>query len=208
MSGRALALAAALVAAACDPRKAVVGRWEIVSVDGVAAAVAAPLRVSFPRVAYGADTLAAHGMWHEITLDSLALALAPDGTYTGRAVEATRTLARENTFARPAYVTGAFGGDLVRDEAQPAATGSAGSWTLAGDTVVLTEPRDRLVADLAARVRQAFPEVSAEAIEEALEQAVPGSPPPRWTGYLKGDRLELTDADGRRYVFRRAESGD
>lgn len=202
---RALLQAAALLLAlGCDPRQAAEGSWQLTTVDGVGPAVAAPLRVLFPAVTYGADTLAIHGMWHEVTLDSLALVLDEDGSFRARAVEAKRTLTRKNTFDRPDYVSGAFGGDLIRADARAETTETTGRWTLAGDSLVVTAPRGALLADLAARVRQALPGTSAADIQAALEAAVPAAPPPRWTGAVKGDRLELVDEEGRTYGFRRA----
>ena len=202
-----LLAAVLLLALGCDPRKAAVGTWQLTTVDGVGPAVAAPLRVMFPAVVYGTDTLAIHGMWHEVTLDSLVLTVADDGSWRARAHEAKRVLARENTFERPDYVSGAFGGDLIREDARAAPTESAGTWTLAGDSLTLAEPRAGVVADLSARVRQAFPATPPAAIDEALEKGVPASPAPRWKGAVEGDRLELVDPEGRAYGFRRAGSG-
>jgi hypothetical protein len=206
-AARPLLLAAALLlAAGCDPRKKLVGTWELATLDGVAPAVATPLRVLFPAAKYGVDTMAARGMWHEVTYDSLVLTLDPGGAYRTRAVEKKRTLARPNAYARPDYVSGAFGGDLIRDSAQALATASAGTWALAGDSLVLTEPRDSAIAELAARIGQALPDADAAAIRRTVADSVPATLPPRWKGALKGERLELIDRDGRRYGFRRAGS--
>src|SRR5262249_51957764 len=75
---RPLLLAAGvLLAAGCDPRKKLVGTWDLATLDGVAPAVATPVRVLFPAAKYGSDTTAARGMWHEVTFDSLVLTIDP-----------------------------------------------------------------------------------------------------------------------------------
>src|SRR5688572_9187918 len=79
---------ATLLLAGCDPEERVLGSWELATIDGVGPAVAAPLRVTFPAGVFGADTLAADGVWHEVTLDALTLTLEPGGSYRERTVEA------------------------------------------------------------------------------------------------------------------------
>src|SRR6185503_16370523 len=119
--------------AACGGEDRAVGSWELATIDGVGPAVASPLRVVFPAGVYGRDTVTENGMWHESTLGSLVLTLAPDGTFRERGTEARRTLVRQSTYERPDYVSGAFGGDLIRDESQPDTSEASGSWRLVGD---------------------------------------------------------------------------
>jgi hypothetical protein len=198
---------AALHLSGCDPEERALGSWELATIDGVGPAVAAPLRVVFPAGVFGRDTLADNGMWHEVTIDDLVLTLEPGGTFRERVVEAKRSLVRQSTFERPDYVSGAFGGDLIRDDAEPSATEASGSWTLAGDTLVLTAARAQSVEALAARMRQALPEASEDVIRDAADAAVPSEPSARWRGALRGDQLELVDAQGRAFVFRRGAPG-
>jgi hypothetical protein len=140
---RASLALATLLLAGCDPEARLLGSWELATIDGVGPAVAAPLRVILPAGVFGADSVAADGMWHEVTLAELALTLEPEGTFRERVVEAKRTLVRQNTFERPDYVSGAFGGDLIRADAEPSPSETTGSWTLTGDSLVLDTPRPR-----------------------------------------------------------------
>jgi hypothetical protein len=204
---RARLALATLLLAGCDPEARMLGSWELATIDGVGPAVAAPLRVVFPAGVFGADTLAADGMWHEVTLAELALTLEPGGTFRERAAEAKRILVRQNTFERPDYVSGAFGGDLIRDDAEPSPSETTGSWALTGDALVLDAPRTQRVEAMVAHMRQALPGAPEDAIRAAVERAVPGQIPPRWTGAVRGDRLELSDAQGRAFVFRRGAPG-
>ena len=193
-----------LALAGCDPDQRALGTWELATVEGVGPAVAAPVRVLFPAGVFGADTIAENGMWHEYTVDSLVLTLEPGGSFRERMVEAKRALVQQSTYERPAYVSGAFGGDLIRATAEPAAMEVSGSWTLAGDSLVLTQPREQSVQALVSRVRQALPAAPEQDVRAAVDQAMADAPPPRWSGAMRGDRIELRDPDGRLFTFRRA----
>jgi hypothetical protein len=192
-----------LVLLGCDPERATVGRWEVVTIDGVGPRAAAPARVLFPAGAYGTDTLAADFMWHEYTVDSLVLTLEPGGSFSERLVERERALVHKNTYERPDYVSPAFGGDLIREDRPPAVEEATGAWTLQGDSLVLTQPREEAVSALAARVHAALPSAPAGAVREAVDLGVAAELGPRWTGMVKGDRLELRAGDGRVLTFRR-----
>lgn len=211
MTGRRTSILVALclhLAGGCTPpEERVLGAWELAAIDGVGPAAAAPVRVTFPAGAYGSDTIAENGMWHEYTPDSLVLTLEPGGAFRERLVEARRTLVRQNPFERPAYVSGAFGGDLIRDDAEPGATEVSGEWSLSGDTLVLTVPRERAVESMVERMRQALPAAPEAAARAAADQGLGGSPAPRWSGTAEGDRLELRDPEGRRFTFRRPGPG-
>jgi hypothetical protein len=191
---------------ACGTEQRVLGTWELATIDGVGPAVAAPVRVIFPAGVFGRDTIVENAVWHEYTLDSLVLTLEPGGAFRERTVEAKRALVRQNTFERPDYVSGAFGGDLIRDESAAAASDATGSWTLAGDSLVLTQPREQHVEALVSRVRQALPDAPEAAVREAADGGL-GAPGPRWSGVARGDRLELRDPEGHVFAFRRAGSG-
>jgi hypothetical protein len=199
-------LALLLVCAGCDAEGRVVGSWELATIDGVGPAAAAPLRALFPAGIFGRDTVAESAVWHEYTLDSLVLAFEPGGAFRERVVEAERTLVRQNTFERPDYVSGAFGGDLIRDDGEPAAIDATGTWSLAGDSLVVADLRAQTVDALVARVRQALPDAPEAAVREAAERAVPADGGPRWTGLVRGDRLELRDREGHVFVLRRADT--
>jgi hypothetical protein len=198
---------ATLLLSACGAEGRIPGNWALATIDGVGPAVAAPLRVTFPAGVFGNDTLAENGVWHEVTLDDLVLAFEPGGTFDERTVEARRTLVRQNTFERPDYVSGAFGGDLIRDAAVPVTSDATGSWTLTGDSLVLSVPRAQRVEAMVAHVRQALPDAPEGAVREAVERALPSEIGARWTGVARGDRLELRDAEGRVFTFRRAPAG-
>lgn len=205
-------LAAALIlpllfAVAYDAEKRALGNWELAAIDGVGPAAAAPIRALFPAGAYGADTVAENGMWHEYTVESFLLTFEPESSFRERVVESRRTLVRQSTFERPEYVSGAFGGDLIRDEASPEALAGGGTWTLAGDSLVLTRAPAQIAAATLARLRQALPDAPEAAVREAVARASATAASARWSGEVKGDRLELRDADGRRYAFRRSDSG-
>jgi hypothetical protein len=190
--------------AGCGAEDRALGVWELASIDGVGPAVAPPLRMLFPAGVFGRDTVAENAVWHEYTVDSLVLTLEPDGAFRERTVEAKRTLVRQNTYERPAYVTGAFGGDLIRDESEPATIDATGSWTLVGDSLVLTRPRAQVADAMVARMRQALPDAPEPAVRAAVEGSVTADP--LWSGVVRGDRLELRDPEGRVYTFRSAGS--
>lgn len=204
---RIVALLLALALTGCDREARVLGRWEAVSIDGVGPAVAAASRVVFPAGAYGADTLAADFMWHEVAVDSLVLDVRPDGSYDERLVERQRTLVQKNSYVRPDYVSSAFGGDLIREEQPPAGEASSGSWTLAGDSIVMVRPRAAWVGAVTARVHAAFPTAPADAVRAAVDGGLPADPGPRWTGRVRADLLELRDEAGRRFAFRKVPDG-
>jgi hypothetical protein len=180
----------------------VLGEWELATIDGVGPGAAAPLRVPFPAGVIGSDTVVENGMWHEYTVDSLVLTLEAGGSFHERLVEARRTLVQQNTFERPEYVSGAFGGDLLRADAEPATIETAGTWALAGDSLVLTEPPRQRIDALVGRLRQALPSAPAGAVQAAVTAAVVDERP-RWTGRVRGERLELLDRDGHVFALRR-----
>src|SRR5687768_7961696 len=104
-----LVLGCAGLQLACDEGRRVLGTWEVVTIDGVGAGVAAPMRAIFPAGTYGADTLEADWMWTEYMLDSLVIEVLPGGSFHERIVESERTLVHKNTYVRPEYVSPAFG---------------------------------------------------------------------------------------------------
>ena len=198
-------LLALALGTACGGEPRVAGTWELATVDGVGPAVAAPLRVPFPAGVFGRDTVAENGLWHELTVDSLVLTIEPDGGFRERLIEAKRLLVRQSTYERPEYVSGAFGGDLIRDESEPQTVETTGRWELAADTLVLTQPRAESVDALVARMRQALPDAPEAEVRAAAGAALPPAGA-RWRGVLRGDRLELRDPGGHLFAFRRAGS--
>ena len=195
----------ALDVVACDRGNPAVGRWEIVAVDGLGPRAAVPLRVHFPAGRYDTLELAADRMWKEFVVDSLVLELTADGRFTERKVEARAQLVSRPTYERPEYVSGAFGGDLIRDDAPAAVHQVGGTWTLAGDSLTLRLDREAFVDDMAANLADALPgDAPVAEIHVNVDRVVPAEPPPRWSGVLAGDRLELREAEGREVVFAKA----
>ena len=202
-----LGACAALTLLGCDAASRLPGTWQMITIDGVGPGMAAPLRVVFPAGAYGPDTIAAEWMWNEVELDSLVLTLLPDGTFQERMVEAARLLVRKNTYVRPDYVSPAFGGNLIREQREPGRFDVTGSWSLTGDSIILTQTRDQAVASMAVRVGESLTGASEGEIRDALDRALTEAPSrPRWSGMLRGERLELRDGESRIVTFRKAGS--
>lgn len=197
----ALGALAASLAIACGGGDGPAGVWDVATVDGIGPAVAAPLRVPVPEGTYDTLVMKPDWSWKEYTVDSLTLDLREDGTFTERRIEATSMRVTHNSYVRPEYVTGAFGGDLIRDAVKPTAHEVSGSWKLAGDTVTLELARDAAIADATADVADLLGPI--DGIRGNVEAALPDRPPPRWSGEWKDDRLELTNPEGRSLTFRK-----
>src|SRR5690606_13054463 len=120
-------------------------------------------------------------------------------------VERERSLVQRNDYVRPDYVSPAFGGDLIRERAEPSVEEATGSWSFEGDSLVLVQPRDQAVSAVVARVQDALPGAPEGAVREAVRQRLPVEPGPRWVGALAGERLELRDPEGRVLSFRKVE---
>lgn len=192
---------ATLLLLGCDSGRAALGSWVVASVDGVGTGAATALRVPVPAGTYGALTLVEGWMWKEYMLDSLVIELRPDGTFSERKVEASSAGVTRSSFERPDYVP-FFGGELIREDARPGVHEIEGTWAETADTLRLVVTRDDLLADVRANLEDVLPDRS-EAIRLSVEGALPPEVPPRWTGVQRDDRLELTDAQGRSFVFRR-----
>ena len=198
---RAVACLATLLLFGCDSGSAALGSWVVASVDGVGTGAATALRIPVPAGTYGELTLIEGWMWKEYMLDSLAIEFRPDGTFSERKVEASSSGVTRSSFERPDYVP-FFGGELIREDVRPGAHVINGTWFESADTLRLVVTRDDLLADTRANLEDVLPDQS-EAIRLNVEGALPPEVPPRWTGVLRGDRLELMDGQGRGFVFRR-----
>ena len=190
----------------CDPEKRVLGSWKVVAVDGVRPNAAVPLRVAFPAGAYGPVILLEGQMWKEYTLASLLLELALDGGFRERTSESTSSAVTRSTYIRTSYAP-LFGGELIREDGQPGTHEMVGTWTLAGDSLALFVNREAALADAAAHLKEIMPAASEAEIRETLDHALPQDVPLRWSGALRGDGLELRDAEGRVFTFRKAAAG-
>lgn len=199
---RALGSFALLLILGCDTEKRVVGSWEVAAIDGVGLNAAVPLRMAFPAGAYGQVVLVEGQLWKEYTLESLLLDLMPGGAFREQMVEATNSAVSRSTYDRPAYA-GLFGGELIREEGRPGRHEVVGSWTLAGDSLVLFVTRDTSVANAAAHLEEVMPAASESEIRATLDQVLPQDTPLRWSGTLRGDRLELRDAEGLTFTLRK-----
>ena len=199
---RALGVFALLLALGCDAEERVLGSWEVATIDGVVLNAAVPLRVAFPAGAYGQVILAEGQRWKEYTLESLVLELMPGGAFREQTVEAANSAVSRSTYDRPAYV-GLFGGELIREDRRPGKHEVIGTWTLAGGSLALFVTRDTAVAAAAAHLEEVMPTASESDILAALDQALPRDMPLRWSGRLRGDRLELLDAEGRAFTLRK-----
>ena len=178
------------------------GSWEVAAIDGVGTSAAVPLRMSFPAGAYGQVVLAEGQLWKEYRLESLVLELMPGGAFKEQTVEASTSAVSHSTYDRPAYA-GLFGGELIRQYGRPGRHEVIGTWTLAGDSLALFVTRDAVVADAAAHLEEVMPTASEGEIRAALDKALPQDMPLRWSGSLRGDRLELRDAEGRAFTLRK-----
>lgn len=202
---KAFAAFALLVAFGCDSEERVIGSWSVAAIDGVGINAAAPLRMAAPAGTYGQLVLAEGQMWKEYTLQSLSLKLVTGGAFSEQTVEATTSAVSPSTYDRPAYA-GLFGGELIRQEVLPGRHEVTGTWTLEGDSLAMVVTRATLVADGAARLGEVMPTTAEGEIRAALDQALAQDMPLRWSGTLRGDRLELQDSEGRAFLFRKASA--
>ena len=188
----------------CDPAQRAVGNWGVVSIDGVGLAASTGLRVPVPAGVYGGDTLTEGWMWKEYMLESLVLDLRSDGTFTERKVEASSAGVTRSSFGlvRPDYAP-MFGGELDREDAEPGVHVIEGTWSAEGNALRLAVTRDALLGDVGANLDAVLPDAS-DAIRQNLEGSFPREVPPRWVGVRKGDRLEMSDPQGRSFVFRKS----
>ena len=199
---RALGAFALLLLLGCDTEERVLGSWEVATINGVGLNAAGPLRMAFPAGAYNQVILAEGQLWKEYTLESLVLELMPGGAFREQTVEATNSAVSRSTYDRPAYA-GLFGGELIREDRRPGKHEVIGTWTLAGDSLALFVSRDTAAAAAAAHLEEVMPTASESEILAALDQALPRDMPLRWSGRLRGDRLELRDTEGRAFTLRK-----
>ena len=199
---RAFSAFTLLLVLGCDSEERVLGSWEVAAIDGVGLSAAVPLRMAFPAGAYGQVILDEGQLWKEYTLESLVIELLPSGAFREQTVEAANSAVSHSTYDRPAYA-GLFGGELIRQDGRPGRHEVIGTWTLAGDSLALFVTRDTVVADAAAHLEEVMPAASEGEIRAALDQALPQDMPLRWSGTLRGDRLELRDAEGRAFTLRK-----
>ena len=199
---RAVGTFALLVVLGCDSEERLLGSWEAAAIDGVGLGAAVPLRMSFPAGAYGQVILAEGQLWKEYTLESLVLELMPGGTFREQTVEATASAVSHSTYDRPDYA-GLFGGELIRQDGRPGRHEVIGTWTLAGDSLALFVTRDTVLADATAHLEEVMPTASEGDIRSALDHVLPQNMPLRWSGTLRGDRLELRDSEGRAFTLRK-----
>ena len=180
-----------------------IGSRSVAAIDGVGINAAAPLRMAAPAGTYGQLVLAEGQMWKEYTLQSLSLELVTGDAFSEQTVEATTSAVSPSTYDRPAYA-GLFGGELIRQKVLPGRHEVTGTWTLEGDSLAMGVTRATLVADGAARLGEVMPTTAEGEIRAALDQALAQDMPLRWSGTLRGDRLELQDSEGRAFLFRKA----
>ena len=199
-------IALLFVCFACAPGVSPVGVWHLWTVEGVPPEAAPAERFEMPAGRYGNAIIQPGDVWTESRIEFATLEILADTAFEETMVH-TRTIVSSPTFYRRSMGRDPTRQDQLRGAPSRDTTRVIGQWRiLASDSIILTQRPEQVRATLQAATEAAFPSMSRDLVIEAVERAMSTTEiPDRGRGRIFGDRLELTDVNGRRLVYRRRE---
>ena len=189
----------AYCSSASDPS----GEWDLWSVDGLPVEEAPPSRFEMPASVVGRTAIQAGDMWRDEFINAATFEVLPEGEYR-QVVITTTVLGTSSEFYRRTTGRVPQSERELRGAPQTDTARFIGPWHIeGGDSVTFGQTRDQVVSGLQARLKALDPADAIPDVAALVDSLLPGDPPPRATGRIRGDLLELRDLNGRVMVYRR-----